>query len=359
MQVAVCRAFGKPLVIEEATLAGPGPGEIEVEVAACAICHSDILYADGGWGGQLPAVYGHEAAGKVIGIGAGVMGFEKGDHVVVTLIRACGSCPACAEGNPVTCETRFPMDARSPLKTRDGEPLVQGLKTAAFAERVTVVATQAVAVPKHLPLDAASLLACGVITGFGAVANTAKVRPGASVAVIGCGGVGLNAIQGAAIVGARQVIAIDVIDSKLQVARTFGATDGLRGDQGDAAAEVRKLTGGRGVDYVFVSVGAKAAFDQAYGMAAKSGAIVFVGIPANGVMSSVDVGVIASDNQRILGSKMGGSRIRADIPHLVSLWEQKKLKLEELISGRFELSQINEAMAGVKKGTALRNVIAF
>ena len=149
----------------------------------------------------------------------------------------------------------------------------------------------------------------------------------------------------------------------VDVRQTIGSTDALRGDQigsgGDAAAEVRKLTGGRGVDYVFVSVGAKAAFDQAYGMAARSGAIVFVGIPATGVFSSVDVGTIASDNQRILGSKMGGSRIRSDIPHLVSLWEQGKLKLEELISGRFPLAGINEAMAGVKKGTALRNVITF
>ena len=127
MQVAVCRAFGKPLTIEEATLAGPGPGEIEVEIAACAICHSDIIYADGGWGGQLPAVYGHEAAGKVVGIGAGVMGFEKGDHVVVTLIRACGGCPACADGNPVSCSTKFPLSQKSPLRTRDGEPLVQAL----------------------------------------------------------------------------------------------------------------------------------------------------------------------------------------------------------------------------------------
>jgi len=359
MQVAVCRAFGKPLTIEEATLAGPGPGEIEVEIAACAICHSDIIYADGGWGGQLPAVYGHEAAGRVVGIGAGVMGFEKGDHVVVTLIRACGGCPACADGNPVSCSTKFPLSQKSPLRTRDGEPLVQALNTAAFAERVTVVATQAVAVPKHLPMDAASLLACGVITGFGAAVNTAKVRPGSTVAVIGCGGVGLNCIQGSVISGARQVIAIDVVDMKLEVAKSFGATDGLRGDKGDVTAEVRKLTGGRGVDYVFVSVGVKAAFDQAYGMAALSGAIVFVGMPDNGVLSAVDVGTLASNNQRILGSKMGGSHIRADIPRLVGLWEEKKLKLEELVSGRFQLAQINEAIAGVKKGTALRNVITF
>ena len=167
MRAAVCRAFGEPLVVEDVVLDPPGPGELLVDVAACAICHSDIIYAEGGWGGVLPAVYGHEAAGVVAEVGAGVRGFEAGDHVVVTLIRSCGSCPACAQGTPVTCETRFALDARSPLRRRDGQPLVQGLRTAAFAERVVVDASQAVTIPRRLPLDSASLLACGVITGAG------------------------------------------------------------------------------------------------------------------------------------------------------------------------------------------------
>ena len=359
MRAAVCRAFGEPLVVEDVVLDPPGPGELKVAVAACAICHSDIMYAEGGWGGALPAVYGHEAAGVVDEVGEGVSGFKAGDHVVVTLIRSCGNCPACAQGTPVTCETGFALDAKSPLRRRDGQPLVHGLRTAAFADYVVVEASQAVVIPKSLPFDSASLLACGVITGVGAVTNTAAMRPGASVAVIGAGGVGLNTIQGAAIAGVQIVVALDVIDAKLEAARRFGATHALRGDQAGVVEEVRRLCGGRGADYVFVAVGAKPAIGQAFGMAARSGAVVLVGIPALGVKVEIDPGDIASDNQRILGSKMGGARIRHDIPNLVGLYQKGILKLDELISGRYPLERINDAIASVKRGEALRNVVVF
>lgn len=357
MRAAVCREFGRSLTIEDVELDPPGAGEIEVKLAACAICHSDIIYAEGGWGGTLPAVYGHEAAGVVASVGPGVTLCRPGDHVVVTLIRSCGRCPACAAGAPVTCETRFALDQRSPLTDAAGRPLVQGLRTAAFAERVVVDASQAVVIPRDIPLDSAALLACGVITGFGAVTNTAGLRPGATAVVIGAGGVGLNTIQGAAISGARTVIALDMVDSKLEAARRLGATHALRADSPDLRDEVRRLTDGRGADYVFVSVGAKPAIAQSFGLAARSGAVVLVGIPASDVMVEIDPGTIASDNQRILGSKMGGSHIQADIPNLVALYRQGRLKLDELISGRYPLSAINEAIAEVKRGTALRNVV--
>ena len=359
MLAAVCTGFGRPLVIEEVALDPPGPGEVEVDVAACAVCHSDILYAEGAWGGVLPAVYGHEAAGVVRAVGPGVGDLRPGDHVVVTLVRSCGHCPSCSQGARVTCETRFPLDERSPLRRRDGEPLAQGLRTAAFAERVVVDQSQLVAIPRSLPLEAASLLACGVITGFGAVVNTAAVRPGSSVVVIGAGGVGLNAIQGAAIAGADKVIVLDVVASKLQAARRFGATHGLLASDGAVAEEVRSLTGGRGADYVLVAAGVKQAFIQAFDLVARSGAIVLVGMPPEGVTVEFDVCSVASANQRILGSKMGGAQIRRDIPMLVSLYEQGRLKLDELISGRYRLEQVNEAMASAKSGLALRNVILF
>jgi Zn-dependent alcohol dehydrogenase len=233
------------------------------------------------------------------------------------------------------------------------------LRTAAFADYVVVEASQAVVIPKSLPFDSASLLACGVITGVGAVTNTAAMRPGASVAVIGAGGVGLNTIQGAAIAGAQIVVALDVIDAKLEAARRFGATHALRGDQAGVVEEVRRLCGGRGADYVFVAVGAKPAIGQAFGMAARSGAVVLVGIPASGVKVEIDPGDIASDNQRILGSKMGGARIQEDIPNLVGLYQKGILKLDELISGRYPLERINDAIASVKRGEALRNVVVF
>ena len=185
MRAAVCRQFGAPLEIEEVTIAPPGPGEILVKLAACAICHSDIMFIDGGWGGELPAVYGHEAAGVVKALGDGVNTLKAGDHVVVTLIRSCGNCHYCAQGAQVACETSFQLDAQSPLSAANGEPLTQGLRTGAFAEYVVVHSSQAVSISPEIPLDSASLLACGVLTGFGAVANTANISAGCNVVVIG------------------------------------------------------------------------------------------------------------------------------------------------------------------------------
>ena len=358
MRAAVCRAFGEPLVIEEVALDPPGTGEVAVDLAACAICHSDIIFADGGWGGALPAIYGHEAAGVVRQVGQGVDDIRPGDHVVVTLIRSCGQCGSCVQGAAVTCETTFPRDSQSPLHRPNGEALTQGLRTAAFAEAVVVDASQVVVIPPAVPLDAASLLACGVITGFGAVTNTAGLRPGATAAVIGAGGVGLNAVQGAAISGARMVIALDLVESKLKAARRFGATHSVNAGAADAVEQVRRLTG-RGADYVFVTVGAKAAIPQALAMAGRSGTVVLVGMPASGVTVAVDPGDIAHNNLRVLGSKMGGAHIQADIPKLVMLYQEGRLKLDELISSRYPLAKINEAIASARSGEALRNVILF
>lgn len=359
MKAAVCRRFREPLTIEEVDVASPGPGEVLVDLAACAICHSDIMYIDGDWGGDLPAVFGHEAAGVVTAKGGGVETVNEGDHVVVTLVRSCGECHFCAHEAPVACETIFPLDRQTPLHARDGEPLRHGLRTGAFAEAVLVHHSQVVAIDKNVPLESASLLACGVITGFGAVTNTADVKPGSSVVVVGTGGVGLNALQGARYAGAEKIIAIDISSAKLASAREFGATHGIDADTADIAAQVRDLTGGRGADYVFVTVGAKAAIDGAYDLACKTGAVVLVGMPATGVTSEIDPGTLANNNQRILGSKMGSSRIAVDIPQLVSLYQNGQLKLDPLISGRYPLAEVNEAIASARSAETLRNVIVF
>ncbi len=359
MKAAVCRKFGDPLRIEDVAIAAPGPGEVLVKLAACAICHSDIMFIDGAWGGDLPAVYGHEAAGVVESIGSGVERMATGDHVVVTLIRSCGHCHYCAQGAAVACEATFPLDVQSPLSSADGTPLKHGLRTGAFAQYVVVDASQAVAIDRDVPLDSASLLACGVLTGFGAVVNTAGVEAGCSVVVIGTGGVGLNSVQGARISGAATIIAIDISPQKLQAALTFGATHTINAADADVPGKVRALTGGRGADYVFVTVGAIAAINSAYDLMGKTGAVVLVGMPANGVMSEFEPGNIADQSQRILGSKMGSGRIQIDIPNLVTLYQQGRLKLDELISGRYPLDDINEAIASVRRGEALRNVIVF
>jgi Zn-dependent alcohol dehydrogenase len=357
MRAAVCRAFGEPLRIEEVTLAPPGPFQIAVSIAACAICHSDISYAEGAWGGALPAVYGHEAAGTVTALGPGVMGFAPGDPVLVTLIRACGACPACAGGDPTSCEhawDQFP----SPLRDGSGAPLAQGLNSGAFAEAVVVDRSQCARLPADLPPDLACLLACGVITGVGAVTNTARLRPGASVAVIGAGGVGLNAVQGAALAGAARIVAIDVNAAKLEAARTFGATDALLAGP-EAHRELRRLTGGRGVDFAFVTVGAPGAMGDAAKLLAAGGAVVVVGMAPSGSTVGYDPTGLASTNRSILGSRMGRAVLGRDVPWLIAQWRAGRLKLAELISGRYPLEEINAAIAGVRSGTALRNVIVL
>ena len=356
---AVCRAFGQPLVIEEIEIAEPGSGEILVKLAACAICHSDISYADGAWGGDLPAVYGHEAAGIVERVGAGVSHIKSGDSVVVTLIRSCGHCVACADGAPVFCEEVFALDARSPITSKSGETLVHGMRTGAFAEYVVVEASQAVAIDPAVPLDSAALIACGVLTGMGAVINTAGVKAGAHIVVIGCGGVGLNSIQGAKLAGAATIIGIDNVPSKLEAARAFGATHTINAASENVAEKVSQWTLGRKADFVFVTVGAKSAVEQSLTLIKRNGAAVIVGMPASGVMCAFDPGWLAADGQRILGSKMGSARIQIDVPNIVALYKQGRIKLDELISGRYPLARINEAITSVKRGEALRNVVVF
>lgn len=360
VKAAICHAFGEPLEIGDLSIAEPAANEVLVDIAACAICHSDMVFMDGGWGGALPAVYGHEASGVVREVGTNVQGVAAGDHVVVTLIRACGACPDCSEGHLVRCDgSQVSGATEGPLSLADGTAVTQGMATGAFAEAALVHESQVCKISRDFPLDLASLLACGVITGLGAVFNTAKVEPGSLVAVVGAGGVGLNSVQGAALAGARSVTAFDIADEKLDQARLFGATDTINVVATDIKARVAKITGGRGFDYVFVTVGMKSVMDAAFDHLAFGGAVVIVGMPASGVMSEYDPGTFAYKSQRILGSRMGSSLISRDIPMLIQLYHQGRLKLDELVTGRYKLDQINDAVASAKAGQALRNVILF
>lgn len=358
IRAAVCQEFGKPLVVQDVELRAPQDGEVEVTLKACAICHSDILYAEGAWGGTLPAVYGHEAAGEVTSVGAGVNGVSVGDKVIVTLIRACGHCHSCAQGAPVQCDTGYDR-AHGPLTTSDGGVLEHGLNTGAFAQKVVVDQSQLAQVPAEMPMDQASLLACGVITGIGAVTNTAHVTPGSNVVVIGAGGVGLNTIQGAAIAGAARVIAVDIAEDKLDAAREFGATDGVLATAKAPHREAKAICGGRGADFVFVTVGAIQAHQSAARYAAKGGKVVIVGMPPSGEAIQIEPVMMAASSQTMVGSNMGETNLSRDIPWLVDLWKQGRLKLAELITNRYSLDQINEAIADTKAGHARRNVIMF
>lgn len=357
VKAAVAHEFGTKLVIEDVELRMPEGSEVEVTIDAVAICHSDISFAEGAWGGSLPAVYGHEAAGKVSALGPNVRGLALGDSVVVTLIRACGTCPSCAGGAPTICETPYDGD-KGPLKTADGGMLHQAMASGAFAEKVVVEQAQVVKISDDIPKDAASLIACGVITGVGAVVNAAGLRAGQDVVVIGAGGVGLNAIQGARIAGARRIVAVDMSEEKLAVAKEFGATDGVLASHPKPWRAAQKAVG-RGADAVIVTVGAIPAYDAAPRYLAGGGKVIMVGMPHSGDMSSYEPVTMAFMGQGIVGSKMGDVVIQRDIPWMVDLYLQGRLKLDELISGRWSLDQINEAIADTKSGAARRNVILF
>jgi Zn-dependent alcohol dehydrogenase len=357
IKAAVCHAHGEALKIEDVHLAEPGPNDVEVTLEAVAICHSDISYADGAWGGHLPAVYGHEAAGRVTAVGSNVQNVAEGDDVVVTLIRACGTCRSCASGKPTICETPFKTN-QGPLSMPDGTPVDQAMACGAFAEKVVVDRAQVVAIPKDMSKPAACLLSCGVITGVGAVVNAAGLRAGQDVVVIGAGGVGLNAIQGARIAGARRIVAVDMTEEKLAIAREFGATDGvLATEKSPWRLAIRAM--GRAADAVIVTVGAIPAYEDAPRYLARGGRAILIGMPHSGQMASYEPVMLAAVGQGLVGSKMGDVVIQRDIPWMIDLYQQGRLKLDELVSGTWRLDQINEAMADTRTGAAKRNVIVF
>lgn len=358
MRAAVCRTFGTPLSIENLHLAAPKSGQVQVKVLASAICHSDIHFFDGAWGGRLPAVWGHEAAGVVEIVGDDVSGISVGDHVVITLIKSCGECRNCRSGVSVACTGELTTHP-TPLSDAEGNPVAHGLGTAAFADRAVVDQSQVVVIHPEIAMGPASLLACGVITGVGAATNTAKIEAGSSVVVIGTGGVGLNTVQGARLADASTIIAVDLSDEKLEVARTFGATHVVNSAEVDLTEAIRSATDGAMADYVLVTVGAQQPIEQAPLLLAPNGTVVIVGMPASGVTATIDPVTMAALNQSILGSKMGTSTISVDIPELISKYQNGDLLVDELITRTYTIDEINEAIDTVKNGQAVRNVILF
>ncbi len=357
MKAAVCYEFGQPLVVEEVDLDPPRTGEIKVRMGATAVCHSDIHLVRGELGGRVPVVAGHESAGYVEEVGEDVTLVKPGDTVVVSLIASCGRCRQCVAGLSHLCEARWPLSRESRLHNKQGQDLLHMAKTASFAEYVIVDQSQVVPVPEDLPIDRAALLACGVITGFGAVVNRAQVEALSSVVVVGTGGVGLNSVQGAAFSGACPVIAVDISDSKLEAARAFGATHTVRADDDGAIDNVKQLTSGRGADYVFVTVGSTAAIQQGYSMSGPRGMTVVVGLAPRG--ETVTLPPLLPGERVFTSSTMGTTALSVDIPKLVALYQAGRLKLDELITGRYSLDQINQAIESVERGEALRNVIMF
>jgi Zn-dependent alcohol dehydrogenase len=359
MKAAVCYELNKPLVLEDVTLREPGKGEVKIRLAATAICHSDIHDMKGEMPGPTPFVGGHESAGYIEKIGEGVTSVKVSDPVVVSLLASCGKCYYCITGLPHLCLHRFDPPKEPRVRNKKGQPVALKGNIGGFAEYVVVDESQVVKVPGDMPLDSAALLACGVTTGFGGVVNRAKVRPFQSVVVMGAGGVGINAIQGAAYVGAYPIIAVDVLDTKMKLARDFGATHMVNAKNEKAADEIRKLTGGRGADFVFVTVGSVAAIKQGMSFTGQRGTTVMIGLPNFRDQLSLAPLEMIPTEKNLIGSFMGATNLKIDIPDLINLYQMGKLKLDELITGRFPLAKINEAMALTEKGEGLRNVIMF
>jgi S-(hydroxymethyl)glutathione dehydrogenase / alcohol dehydrogenase len=352
-RAAVCHRFGEPFSLEDVSLSGPREGEVRVQLEACAICHSDVAYADGAWGGSVPTVLGHEACGLVAETGPGVASLRPGQRVVVSLIRHCGACGRCRSGEPALCTAAFGLDERSPIALAGGGRIAQGLRCGAFADEVVVHASQVVPVPRHLPAASLSVLGCAVLTGVGAAERAGAVRSGDTVVVLGAGGVGLNAIQGAVIAGAGAVIAIDVADEKLAAARVFGATAAVNARTADPAAAVEAA------DVVIATAGSARAVEQGLALLRRGGTLVVVGMPASGEEARFDPTQLAHDGMRIVGTKMGSARPADDIPRLVALYEDGRLKLDELVTATYPLDRINEAADAMRRGEAIRNVIVF
>lgn len=359
MKAAVFYEANKPLEIEEISHGDPAPREVLVRTVCAGVCHSDLHFQNGSYPHPAPAVLGHESAGVVEAVGSDVTYVKPGDHVITCLSAFCGHCEYCLTGHMSLCqEPELQRGPNKPPRLAMGDtPVHQFLNLSSFAEYMLIHEHALVKVNKEMPLDRAALIGCGVTTGVGAVIHTAKVEPGSTVAVIGCGGIGLSAINGAAIAGAGRIIAIDMVPSKLELARKFGATDIVNAGDGDPVGQVMEMTGG-GVHYSFEAIGLKATAEQSFKMLARGGTATIIGMIPVGTMVELH-GPEFLMERKIQGSNMGSNRFRVDMPRFVDFYLQGKLHLDDMISGRIKLEDVNEAMEALKLGEVARNVIMF
>jgi alcohol dehydrogenase len=357
-------AQSKPLQIAELELAPPGPGEVLVRLGAAGLCHSDLSVINGDRPRPTPMVLGHEAAGTVEEVGAGVDDLAEGDRVVMVFVPSCGHCLPCAEGRPALCEPGAAANTAGALLSgerrlgRGGAPVHHHMGVSAFAECATVSRRSLVKVPSDLPLDEAALFGCAVLTGVGAVVNTARVPPASSVAVIGLGGVGLAALLGAVASGARQVVAIDLSAEKLGLARQLGATDTVEGGSADAVEQVRAATGG-GVEYAFEMAGSVKAMELAYRITRRGGTTVTAGLPPPNASFAVPQVNLVGEERTIKGSYIGTCVPTRDLPRFIALYRRGRLPVDRLMSGRLRLDEINEGFDRLDRGEAVRQVVVF
>src|SRR5438477_5797780 len=348
----------QPLTIENVDIDTPVEHEVVVRVMASGVCHSDLHFVDGYYDVRAPAVLGHEAAGIVEAVGPLVEEFQPGDHVIACLSVFCGHCEYCLTGRTHLCASRpVRVGGARPRLTWNGEAVTQFANLSAYAERMLVHSNALVKVRDDLAFDRAALIGCGVTTGVGAALNTARVAPGSTVAVYGCGGVGLSAIQGARIAGARMIIAVDVHDHKLETAYELGATHTLNASSKDPVKEIQALTNG-GVDYSFEAIGLKRAAEQCFECLRAGGTATIIGMIPLGQKIELDGSVFLRE-KKIQGSSMGSNRFKVDMPKYIDFYLQGRLKLDEMITRRMQLEDLNEAFRAMKAGEVARQVLVF
>jgi S-(hydroxymethyl)glutathione dehydrogenase / alcohol dehydrogenase len=356
MKAAIFHGAQQPLTIEDVTIDDPGPHEIRVRTMATGVCHSDLHFVDGFYPYPAPAILGHEAAGVVEAVGDQVTYVQPGDHVIACLSTFCGSCDYCLTGRPSLCASKPGRGfTGTPYFTWNEKPVFQFLNISSYAQEMLLHENTVVKIEKDIPLDKAALVGCGVMTGVGAVLFTAKIEPGSSVAVFGCGGVGLAAIQGALIAGARQIIAVDMVESKLKTARDLGATHVVDASSGDAVQKIKDLTGG-GVEYSFEAIGNKRAAEQSFECLANGGTATIIGMIPVGTKIELD-GPSFLMEKKVQGSNMGSNRFRRDMPRLLDFYLQGRLKLDEMVTRTGKLEDVNEAFRAMKAGEVARTVL--
>lgn len=346
------------MVVEDLELGDVGPGDILVRYGASGVCHSDLSVVNGTLPIPGPCILGHEGAGKVEAVGPGVTKVAAGDTVIVSFVPPCGQCFHCVRGEGQLCQAG--MFGMPRFKRADGGMVAGGLAgCATFAEATMVSERSVVKINTDLPMDQLALIGCGVTTGTGAVLNTAQVEPGSTVAVVGCGGVGQAAIQGAHIAGAATIIAVDTVQSKLDMAIKFGATHGVLVSAGDPVSQVRKITAGNGVDYAFEVIGAAPTLRQAYDMTRRGGTVVAVGVPAFGVEIGIPIADLILGEKKLVGSLYGSAQVAFDFPRLVSLAESGQLDLGAMVSRTIGIDEINDAFRAMQAGEVIRTVVSY
>jgi alcohol dehydrogenase len=357
-------AVSKPLVIEEVELAGPGPGEILVKIGAAGLCHSDLSVINGDRPRPMPMALGHEAAGVVEQLGDGITDLQRGDHVVLVFVPSCGHCGPCAEGRPALCEPGAAANGAGTLLSgarrlsRNGQMVNHHLGCSVFAEYATVSRRSVVKIDRELPLAEAALFGCAVLTGVGAVVNTAQVRAGASVAVIGLGGVGLASLLGARAAGARHIIAVDLSDAKLDLAKALGATHTFNAGNPDCQEQIREMTSG-GVEFAFELAGSVRALELAYRITRRGGTTVTAGLPPPTATFALPPVNLVAEERTLKGSYIGTCVPSRDIPRYIELYRQGRLPVDRLMSGKLKLEDINLGFDLLHEGKAVRQVVVF